>query len=142
MARTPSGNGYWLVAGDGGIFTFGDAKFFGSGGGLGFGTVAGMAVTPNGNGYWLSNSVGQVFNFGDAPYFGDLFKRGTNNATGVSPTAPTIGPTHPRTIIDEPSPDALELADGAHAGPPRRSRLTTGASLAIRGSAGRRGGAA
>ncbi len=29
----PSGNGYWLVAGDGGIFSFGDAEFAGSLGG-------------------------------------------------------------------------------------------------------------
>ena len=30
MARTPDGSGYWLVASDGGIFSFGDARFFGS----------------------------------------------------------------------------------------------------------------
>src|SRR5437763_285483 len=30
MARTPAGNGYWLVATDGGIFSFGDAAFHGS----------------------------------------------------------------------------------------------------------------
>jgi hypothetical protein len=30
MAATPSGNGYWLVASDGGIFSFGDAVFRGS----------------------------------------------------------------------------------------------------------------
>ncbi len=30
MAPTPSGQGYWLVAKDGGIFTFGDATFQGS----------------------------------------------------------------------------------------------------------------
>jgi hypothetical protein len=30
MAATPTGKGYWLVASDGGIFTFGDAVFFGS----------------------------------------------------------------------------------------------------------------
>ena len=34
MAPTPSGNGYWLVASDGGIFTFGDATFHGSTGGI------------------------------------------------------------------------------------------------------------
>jgi hypothetical protein len=33
MATTPDGKGYWLVASDGGIFTFGDAAFFGSAGG-------------------------------------------------------------------------------------------------------------
>src|SRR5689334_12193963 len=30
MAATPDGRGYWLVASDGGIFTFGDAPFYGS----------------------------------------------------------------------------------------------------------------
>jgi hypothetical protein len=31
MASTPDGGGYWLVAADGGVFSFGDAGFFGSG---------------------------------------------------------------------------------------------------------------
>jgi hypothetical protein len=31
MSATTSGNGYWLVAVDGGIFAFGDAAFYGSG---------------------------------------------------------------------------------------------------------------
>ena len=30
MAATSSGNGYWLVGADNGIFTFGDAHFFGA----------------------------------------------------------------------------------------------------------------
>jgi hypothetical protein len=34
MASTPSGNGYWLVATDGGIFSFGDAAFHGSTGSI------------------------------------------------------------------------------------------------------------
>ena len=34
MAATPDGKGYWLVASDGGIFSFGDAAFFGSEGGV------------------------------------------------------------------------------------------------------------
>jgi hypothetical protein len=33
MASTPDGGGYWLVASDGGIFTFGDVAFHGSVGG-------------------------------------------------------------------------------------------------------------
>ena len=33
LAATPDGKGYWLVASDGGIFTFGDAAFYGSEGG-------------------------------------------------------------------------------------------------------------
>jgi hypothetical protein len=30
MAATPDGGGYWLVAADGGVFTYGNARFFGS----------------------------------------------------------------------------------------------------------------
>ena len=33
IAATPDGGGYWLVASDGGIFSFGDATFYGSEGG-------------------------------------------------------------------------------------------------------------
>ena len=33
MAASPTGNGYWLVASDGGVFAFGDATFHGSMGG-------------------------------------------------------------------------------------------------------------
>ena len=33
--RPRDGNGYWMVAADGGIFSFGDAPFYGSGGGNG-----------------------------------------------------------------------------------------------------------
>jgi len=30
MAATPDGMGYWLVASDGGVFSLGDTRFFGS----------------------------------------------------------------------------------------------------------------
>jgi len=30
MAATPTGNGYWLVGADGGVYAFGDAKFLGN----------------------------------------------------------------------------------------------------------------
>jgi hypothetical protein len=33
IASTPDGKGYWLVGADGGVFTFGDAQFYGSMGG-------------------------------------------------------------------------------------------------------------
>jgi hypothetical protein len=53
MAATPSGRGYWLVASDGGVFTFGDAGFYGSGAGRAIPPVVGIAVSSNGAGYWL-----------------------------------------------------------------------------------------
>ncbi len=44
MASTPDGGGYWLVASDGGIFSFGDAPFLGSMGGTPFNQpIAGMS---------------------------------------------------------------------------------------------------
>jgi hypothetical protein len=42
MTPTPSGHGYWFAAADGGVFTFGDAQFQGSLGGLGLTDVAGL----------------------------------------------------------------------------------------------------
>jgi len=45
MASTPDGKGYWLVASDGGVFSFGDASFYGSMGGKPLNKpVVGMAV--------------------------------------------------------------------------------------------------
>ena len=71
MAATPSGRGYWLVASDGGIFTFGDAAFYGSTGAMTLNKpIVGMASTPTGRGYWLVASDGGVFTFGDARFFG------------------------------------------------------------------------
>ncbi|MEP6658300.1 MAG: superoxide dismutase family protein [Acidimicrobiales bacterium] len=65
--------GYWLVASDGGVFTFGDAGFFGSASGLKLSRpVVGIAPTPTGDGYWLVGSDGGVFNYGDARFFGSL----------------------------------------------------------------------
>jgi hypothetical protein len=53
MAATPDGGGYWLVASDGGIFAFGDAKFYGSMGGIHLNKpVVGMAADDATGGYW------------------------------------------------------------------------------------------
>jgi hypothetical protein len=52
MAATPGG-GYWLVAADGGIFSFG-AEFYGSLGGGGLTEPAvGMVASKSGHGYWI-----------------------------------------------------------------------------------------
>ena len=59
------------MASDGGIFTFGDAAFYGSTGNLALvKPVVGMAATPDGQGYWLVASDGGIFTFGDAPFHG------------------------------------------------------------------------
>jgi hypothetical protein len=70
MAATPDGKGYWLVASDGGIFSFGSAGFFGSTGAVHLNkSIVGMAATPDGKGYWLVASDGGIFSFGSAGFF-------------------------------------------------------------------------
>ncbi len=66
-----SQGGYRMDASDGGIFDFGDSRFFGSTGGLALNKpVVGMAQTPSDDGYWLVASDGGIFSFGDAAFFG------------------------------------------------------------------------
>jgi uncharacterized membrane protein YgdD (TMEM256/DUF423 family) len=64
-------SGYWLIASDGGIFSFGAARFFGSTGSVHLNKpiVAAMA-SPTGGGYWLVASDGGIFAFGDAHFYG------------------------------------------------------------------------
>jgi N-acetylmuramoyl-L-alanine amidase len=86
MAATPDGGGYWLVASDGGVFSFGDAVFHGSTGATPLDApIVGMAATPDGGGYWLVASDGGVFSFGDAPFEG--------SASGTDLAQPVIGIT-------------------------------------------------
>ena len=64
MAATPDGGGYWLVASDGGIFAFGDARFYGSTGGISLARgIVGMATDRTAPGYWVVASDGGIFVF-------------------------------------------------------------------------------
>ena len=64
-------DGYWIVAPDGGIFSFGNAAFHGSTGAIRLNRpIVGMAATPAGKGYWLVASDGGIFAFGDAAFYG------------------------------------------------------------------------
>jgi hypothetical protein len=72
-AATHDGNGMWLVGADGGIYSFGDAHFYGSTGSLQLqGPIVGMAPTPDGKGYWLVALDGGVFSFGDGHFYGSM----------------------------------------------------------------------
>ncbi len=88
MAATTDGRGYWLVASDGGIFTFGDASFYGSEGAVQLTAPAvGMAATRDGGGYWL------VFGTQQQPLVGRV--------VGIDPGHNGLNGTAPQ-IIDQP----------------------------------------
>ena len=84
----PATRGYWLGASDGGIFSFGDAAFWGSTGSLHLvRPIVGMASTPDRRGYWLVASDGGVFSYGDAGFFGSTGGLQLNQPiVGMAPT--------------------------------------------------------
>ena len=83
MARTPSGDGYFLTSNRGAVFAFGDASFHGS---LPAGTtsqIVDIAAAPDGQGYWLVAADGAIFHFGSAAF---------NGSTGSTPlNQPIVG---------------------------------------------------
>ena len=84
LASSPSGNGYWIVKGDGGVFTYGDAVFHGSAGAAPINQpTIGIAATGGGGGYWLAATDGGVFTYGDAPFSGSM--------GGTPLAAPVVG---------------------------------------------------
>jgi hypothetical protein len=90
MAATPSGDGYWLAAEDGGVFAYGDARFHGSAQeALPTQPVVGMAASPGGQGYWIVTGDGGVFAYGDARFHGsaaDLDLQQPVTGVAASPT--------------------------------------------------------
>ncbi len=80
----PPNSSYWEVASDGGIFTFGNAGYYGSMGGKPLNRpIVAMAATPDEKGYWLVASDGGIFSFGDAGFFG--------STGGIRLVAPVVG---------------------------------------------------
>jgi len=72
LVPVAAGSGYWLVAGDGGIFAFG-APFLGSMGGQRLNQpVTGMVGSPTGGGYLMVAADGGIFAFGDMGFQGSL----------------------------------------------------------------------
>ncbi|MHB8189917.1 MAG: glycoside hydrolase family 25 domain-containing protein [Ferrimicrobium sp.] len=102
VAEDPSGNGYWMVAADGGVFNFGNAGFYGSTYSLGItgltgshplnAPIVGIAATPDGGGYWLVAADGGIFPFGDASFYGNPYTLGLSGLSGPHPlNAPIVG---------------------------------------------------
>jgi hypothetical protein len=91
IAATPSEMGYYLVAADGGVFTFGDAHFAGSLGGTHLAAkIVGIAARADG-GYWLAGGDGGVFTFGGAPFAGSSAGPSAR-VVGIAPTPDPLAP--------------------------------------------------
>jgi hypothetical protein len=73
IATSPTGEGFFVTASNGGVTGCGDVVPFG-----GLTTqrlnapVVGIAATPDGKGYWLVAGDGGVFSFGDAQFYGSM----------------------------------------------------------------------
>jgi hypothetical protein len=86
VAEQGNGSGYWLVASDGGVFTYGTAQFYGSMAGQHLNSpIMGIVATADGHGYWLVAKDGGVFSFGDAVFEGSM--------GGKTLAAPVVGMT-------------------------------------------------
>ena len=92
IAATADGGGYWLVAKDGGVFNFGDAKFYGSRGGQALNApVVGIAADNATGGYWEVASDGGIFNY-NAPFLGGRGGQALNApVVGIAATASGSG---------------------------------------------------
>ena len=114
---TAPATGYWFVAADGGIFSFGDAAFFGSQGGSKLNRpIVGMAATPTGHGYWFVAADGGIFSFGDAAFFGSAGGSHLNAPiVGMAPTSAAPPPV-PSTV--RPSAACSQaVSSGVEVGP-------------------------
>ena len=72
IAAAPFGNGYWLVASDGGVFAFGDVHVLRLDGWDQLNGRSSGWRWPRRAGYWLVASDGGVFAFGDARFYGSI----------------------------------------------------------------------
>jgi len=71
LISTKSGLGYWQVASDGAVYSYGDARYFGGANNIRLRQPVVSGVRhPSGNGYWLVGADGGIFAYGDARFFG------------------------------------------------------------------------
>jgi hypothetical protein len=82
MAADPATGGYWLVASDGGVFSF-NAPFHGSTGGLVLKQpVVGVQAASDGSGYRLAAADGGVFSF-NLPFEGSYTDQDPNPMVAI-----------------------------------------------------------
>ena len=100
MAADPTTGGYWLLGGDGGVFSY-DAPFYGSTGNIHLTRPAvGLEATLDGKGYRFVASDGGIFDYGDAHFYG--------STGGIKLDQPVVG------MADDPVTGGywLDASDG------------------------------
>jgi hypothetical protein len=74
-----------MVAEDGGVFSFGNARFRGSWAGARTTALCiGMLASTTGNGYVMLRRDGSIAAFGDAPNLGNAYGRVSGGAIGIA----------------------------------------------------------
>jgi hypothetical protein len=112
VASDPNG-GYWLVTGDGAVYAFGGAGYYGGANNIHLNApICRIVSTPDGKGYWLVATDGGVFSYGDASFFGNPASVGATlsgpvvDATGLPGGTGTAGPQGP------PGPQGIQGIQG------------------------------
>ena len=138
-AATPNRSGYWMVGADGGVFSFGNAHFYGSTGGDAAQrsrSTRSRRRSP-GKGYWLLAWDGGVFSFGDAHFYGSTgahapqpagrrhgARRRAARATGSSRATAASSASATRTSTGRPAPSASNSPIVGMAPTPHAARAT------------------
>lgn len=87
---TTAPHGFWLLGRDGGVFTFGQAPYEGSGRASPAPAIA-VVSSRDGGGYWVVDSDGLIRAFGDAPVLHLTGMAGHSSLNGVRLAAPIVG---------------------------------------------------
>jgi hypothetical protein len=93
-APAPAGKkqGYWMVARNGAVFSFGDAPHLGDVQGMTQGMEAvDLEPAPSLNGYWVVTNTGNVYGFRDSGYYGGLNGQLTVGETVTSLSSTSTG---------------------------------------------------
>lgn len=74
VTTTSSGNGYWIIDTYGNVYTYGDARYFGTlhDVGVNVTNITGLVRTPDSGGYWIVGADGGVYAFGNARFYGSM----------------------------------------------------------------------
>jgi hypothetical protein len=110
-SSSPPLSGYWMVAREGTVFAFGDARWMGNAP-VGSVTAVDVEATPTRAGYWVVDAAGHVFSFGDAAYFGGS----TGLRRGEEVTSMSATPSGKGYWLFTTQGRALALGDAKHHG--------------------------